>query len=311
MKIATVGEILVEMVAHSRGDGFAERQDFAGPFASGAPAIFIDQIAKMGLPCSIFGAVGSDDFGRINLERLRADGVDTSHINVVQDLPTGIAFVRYRPDGSRGFLFTLKGSASEQILDKADDVVLDSFTHLHIMGSSLCSPRLATFIDAFARRVKSRSGTISLDPNLRLDLLPNDPTEAIATLRRWAMMADFLLPSEGELGALADGDTDEDRIASLIARGVPEIVLKQGAAGATAFTTASNIKMSAPRVDEVDPTGAGDIFGATYVAARLSGSTVEGALRLAVHAGAYSVTHFGPMEGTITRQQLNSLISAS
>jgi sugar/nucleoside kinase (ribokinase family) len=305
MKVATVGEILVEMVASTRGEGFVERQDFAGPFASGAPAIFVDQVAKMGLPCTIFGAVGDDDFGRVNIERLRSDGVDTSNIAIVPGLPTGIAFVRYRADGSRSFLFTLKGSASERVPATADNAALEGISHLHIMGSSLGSPRLAAFIDTLAAQVKGRSGTISLDPNLRLDLLKGDMEEAQATLRRRAMTADFLLPSEGELGALATGDTDEERIDFLLEAGIPEIVLKQGAAGATAFTRAGITRMAAPRVTEVDPTGAGDIFGATYVAARLSGSPVEQALRYAVNAGAHSVTCLGPMEGTITRAELD------
>ena len=310
MKVAAVGEILVEMVAHTRGEGFAERQDFAGPFPSGAPAIFIDQIAKMGLPCTIFGAVGADDFGRVSTERLRADGVDTSNIAIVPGLPIGIAFVRYRPNGSRSFLFTLKGSASERVPVAAEDRVLDDITHLHIMGSSVGSPGLASFIERLAAHVKARSGTVSLDPNLRLDLLPGDPREALATLRRWTMTADFLLPSEGELAVLVEGATDEERIGHLLDRGLREIVLKQGAEGATAFTKAGMTKMAAPRVEEVDPTGAGDIFGATYIAARLSGSSIEQALRYAVAAGAHSVTRMGPMEGTIARAQLDALISA-
>ena len=53
VKVAAVGEILVEMVAKTRGQGFRETQEIVGPFPSGAPAIFIDQVAKMGLPCTI------------------------------------------------------------------------------------------------------------------------------------------------------------------------------------------------------------------------------------------------------------------
>ena len=37
-----IGEILVEIMAKSIGNGFREPIDLIGPFASGAPAIFID-----------------------------------------------------------------------------------------------------------------------------------------------------------------------------------------------------------------------------------------------------------------------------
>ena len=98
-KVITIGEILVEIMATEIGDGFLEPIPLVGPFPSGAPAIFIDQVAKLGQPCGMIGCVGEDDFGRVNIERLRRDGVDVSAIAVDPDRPTGSAFVRYRADG--------------------------------------------------------------------------------------------------------------------------------------------------------------------------------------------------------------------
>ena len=69
-KVLTVGEILVEIVATTKGDGFLEPQPLVGPFPSGAPAIFIDQIGRLGTPAAIISRVGDDDFGRLNVDRL-------------------------------------------------------------------------------------------------------------------------------------------------------------------------------------------------------------------------------------------------
>ena len=66
-KIVTLGEILVEIVAEDRGEGFRRPVHLVGPFPSGAPAIFIDQVAKLGQPCGIVSCVGDDDFGWVNL----------------------------------------------------------------------------------------------------------------------------------------------------------------------------------------------------------------------------------------------------
>ena len=106
-KILTIGEILVEIVASSKGDGFLEAQPLTGPYPSGAPAIFIDQVGKLGAPCAIISRVGDDDFGTLNLRRLQQDGVDTSGITVAPGESTGSAFVRYREDGSRRFVFNI------------------------------------------------------------------------------------------------------------------------------------------------------------------------------------------------------------
>ena len=73
-KVLTIGEVLVEIVATTRGNGFREAQPLIGPFPSGAPAIFIDQVGKLGTPCAILSRVGDDDFGHVTLDRLHADG---------------------------------------------------------------------------------------------------------------------------------------------------------------------------------------------------------------------------------------------
>ncbi|HEV7285107.1 MAG TPA: PfkB family carbohydrate kinase, partial [Kaistia sp.] len=81
-KIVTIGEILVEIMATTLGHGFLEAQTLIGPFPSGAPAIFIDQVGKLGHPAAIVSAVGDDDFGTVNLERLKQDGVDVSAVAI-------------------------------------------------------------------------------------------------------------------------------------------------------------------------------------------------------------------------------------
>jgi len=96
-KVGIVGEILVEIMAVEPGEGFRSPIALVGPFPSGAPAIFIDQMARFGHPCGLVGCVGEDDFGQLNIDRLRADGVDVSAIRVHERAATGSAFVRYRP----------------------------------------------------------------------------------------------------------------------------------------------------------------------------------------------------------------------
>ena len=107
-----IGEILVEIVATTTGIGFLDAQPLVGPYPSGAPAIFIDQCGRIGGSAAMVGAVGDDDFGRVNIERLKRDGVDVSAIAIDPEFPTGSAFVRYRPDGSRDFVHNIATSAA-------------------------------------------------------------------------------------------------------------------------------------------------------------------------------------------------------
>lgn len=113
--ILTVGEILVEIMAARRGQTFTEAGTFTGPYASGAPAIFIDQVARLGAGARMVSRVGDDGFGQLNRNRLSVDGVDVRFVGVDPDVPTGIAFVTYAVDGSRSFLFTAASSAAARL----------------------------------------------------------------------------------------------------------------------------------------------------------------------------------------------------
>ena len=306
----TIGEILVEIMATTVGKGFKKPQSLVGPFASGAPAIFIDQVAKLGGSCGIVSAVGDDDFGHLNIERLRRDGVDVSAIAILPDLPTGTAFVRYRPDGARDFVFNIARSASGSTeLTQAARALIDRAGHVHVMGSALAIPALAPILLHAVRTVKQQGGSVSFDPNIRKELV-NRAGETKAHFDAVLAATDLLLPSGEELSVAAGVEEESQAIESLLAAGISEIVLKRGKLGSSYFgQDRTVIECPAIPVEEVDPTGAGDCFGAAYLTCRRQGYAPEQALRYANAAGARNVTKQGPMEGTSSFAELDHFIS--
>ncbi|MBK4328936.1 sugar kinase, partial [Enterobacter hormaechei] len=52
--ICTIGELLVEFLAKEENQGFSRPGEFWGPYPSGAPAIFADQVAKLGFGSVLF-----------------------------------------------------------------------------------------------------------------------------------------------------------------------------------------------------------------------------------------------------------------
>ena len=66
--ICTIGELLVEFLAKEESQGFSRPGEFWGPYPSGAPAIFADQVAKLGLGSVLFSCVGNDAFGEMPLD---------------------------------------------------------------------------------------------------------------------------------------------------------------------------------------------------------------------------------------------------
>ena len=308
--IVTIGEILVEIMATTLGDGFREPQPLIGPFASGAPAIFIDQVGRLGAPAAIVSAVGDDDFGTLNLERLQRDGVDVTAVAVIAGAATGSAFVRYRADGSRAFVFNMRDSAAGRIASTpAAEAVLDAAGHLHVMGSGLPMPAVSGMVFATLPALKARGGTVSFDPNVRSEML-RDPAGRKA-LDRVLQVTDLFLPSGEELMMFAGSGDEAAAVAALLQSGIREIVLKRGAAGASHFDRNGRTDMPGFVVEEVDPTGAGDSFGATFLVCRRFGLGIGESLRYANAAGARTVTIKGPMEGTSTFAELDAFIAGA
>ncbi|MCB1357571.1 MAG: sugar kinase [Maritimibacter sp.] len=309
-----IGEILVEIVATSVGDGFREPQPFFGPYSSGAPAIFIDQCGRIGGSAAMVGAVGADDFGRVNTERLARDGVDISAVHVDDTLPTGTAFVRYRPDGARDFVFNMWTSAAGRLgWTDAVEALVARAGHLHVMGTLLVRQSVWEMIERAADIIQARGGTISLDPNLRKELKADG--DVGARFERMVAMSDLVLPSGEELFLAAGLDpsaTEAAALDRLFDRGVTEVALKRGAAGSSCIRS-DGTRVDAPafQVDETDPTGAGDCFGGAYVACRRLGMSPAQALTYGNAAGARNVTYRGPMEGAGTRAELDAFIAAT
>ncbi|MEJ8845891.1 tagatose kinase [Variovorax rhizosphaerae] len=295
-KIMTLGEIVVEIMATQRGQTFLEPGLLAGPFASGAPAIFIDQVAMLGQPAGIIGCVGDDTFGVLNIERLKRDGVDVSAIHVIKQATTGSAFVTYRKDGERDFVFNIANSASSQISPAhVDAQVLKDCKHFHVVGSSLFSFRIIDAMKKAIEIVKGQGGTISFDPNIRKEMLRI--AEMREALRYILEFTDIFLPSGNEVTLLANAADEQGAVREILDLGVREVVIKRGARGSSFYDASHHVDVPGFVVEEVDPTGAGDCFAGTFVTRRLQGDASETALRHANASGAMAVSRQGPMEG--------------
>jgi sugar/nucleoside kinase (ribokinase family) len=136
LDIIAIGEALVEVMRTRIDDPLDRPSEFVGPFPSGAPAIFADAAARLGPRVGFIGAVGDDDFGTCLLDRLRADGLDTTYCPRVPGRATGVAFVTYFSDGGRRFLYHIAHAAAGQ-MPALDGAYFEGVRFLHICGSSL------------------------------------------------------------------------------------------------------------------------------------------------------------------------------
>jgi len=305
--IATIGEILVEFVSHKRNCALEQISDYSGPYPSGAPAIFLDQAARMGGQTEMIGGVGADGFGRCVLQRLERDGVGIGGVHVRDDRSTGVAFVSYYDNGERDFIFHLAGTAAAgfsvpaSLLDPAQTV-------LHVSASSLGVEPMRTMIMDTVRRVSDAGGWVTCDPNARPELMRD--SGAREAMHETMQRSRCLLPSTSDLSFLFPDLAEDAAIDRLLDMGTDVLAIKRGAAGATIVSRGNRYDFEGHLVDEVDPTGAGDCFGGTFVSLWAQGAPLFEAGRLANAAGAIAVTRRGPMEGNSTLAEIHAFLES-
>ncbi|MFJ3692997.1 sugar kinase [Streptomyces sp. NPDC090052] len=337
MSVFTFGETMVAL----RGDGQLKLGGSMAVSVAGAESNVAIGLARLGHPVHWAGAVGADEAGELVLRTLRAEGVGVTGTTRDEAAPTGLLLFEPRLPGVTRVHYYRAGSAGSRIA--ADDVErafaafleagagagtatsgdahtgtgtgtgTDSAARvLHLTGiTPALSPTARSAAERAMELAAEHDVLISLDVNFRSRLWSTD--EASAVMRDWAPRADVLIASDDELPLCLPAGSPDDparQAEALLEAGAGEVVVKLGAAGATAYTLQGELHAPSRTVPVVDPVGAGDAFVAGYLSALLDGSDTAGRLDRAVTTGAFAVATAGDWEGAPTRTELGLLGAA-
>lgn len=306
-EVWTMGEMLVEIMRPTAGIDMNEEGEFRGPFSSGAPAIFIDTVARLGHSAGIIGCVGEDGFGECLLNRLERDKVDCRFVGKSNTNSTGVAFVTYFKEGSRKYIFHMGNSAAVEAM-APDLQELGNVKYFHIMGCSLMANKNFTVEILKVMDGLIEKGTkVSFDPNIRVELL-KDPS-AFDVVHQIIAKTSIFMPGVEELLLVSGENTVEKAVAKCFENPVLEIIaLKQGSKGSAVYTREGTTNMGVYPVIPVDATGAGDCYDGAFLCGVLEGKPIQDTMKMAAAAGALNTAAFGPMEGNICPETIQSTI---
>ena len=157
------------------------------------------------------------------------------------------------------------------------------------------------------RKVNDAGGKISCDPNARPELMRDDAVRA--ALNEAMDCSTYLMPSTSDLDYLFPDMSEDAAVDHLLNAKAEVIVIKRGAAGATVVGQGQRHDFAGHAVDEIDPTGAGDCFGGTFISLLAQGASLQDAGGQANAAGALAVTRRGPMEGNSNPAELTNFLN--
>lgn len=266
----------------------------------GAPANVAVGIARLGGRSAFIGCVGDDPFGTFLQETLQQEQVNTDWMYQAAGQRTSTVLVSLDASGERQFTFMVRPAADLSLTEDR----LPSFQAgegLHLCSIALSAEPSRSAAMQAMRSIKQAGGWVSFDPNLREDLW-TDPAEMDAALADAFALADIIKLSEDELAALTDCRDLTAGIADFTRRFQPSLLLVTcGSAGVSLWQAGTVQHFSAPRVEVVDTTGAGDAFVAGLLAALaaetdpLAPEHLPLAIQQAQRSGAAATTAKGAM----------------
>lgn len=279
-----VGSTMMDMIAYvdrMPGDGETLHGTRFSMGFGGKGANQAVMAARLGADVAMVNCLGTDTFGDRILENFAREGIDTSAVTRVATDSSGVAPIWVDAAGTNRII-VVPGANSRMTEDDAARAV-SAPEHLDVVVGQFEIPPEVT-LSAF-RQARARDVATVLNPapvaEIGDDLLA---------------MTDYLIPNEIEFAFLAsdispEPDYSDKTLLAVAARWGVRLVVTLGADGAVVASPDGDIvRVSAPRVEAVDTTGAGDAFVGAFSYGLAAGFDAARAARLGCACASASVT---------------------
>ncbi len=238
-------------------------------------------IARLNIPTTLIGRVGSDRFGQELLQSLQSSNVQTENILVDDSVSSGVALIAVDNQGENTIIVIpgANGQVNESDVERLS-------VHLTRANSLLLQLEIPiAAVKAAAQAAKKLGVRVILDPAPASSQLPTDLYPLI----------DILTPNEVETAQLVGFPIESPALVAEAAtvlqqRGVHTVVIKLGAKGGFCATPDEAFFFPAFQVDAIDTVAAGDAFNGGLAAALAAGKPLREAMTWGAAAGALATT---------------------
>lgn len=292
--IAVVGSAMIDLTAYAKvipapGQTLEGELFTTGFGGKGANQAVI--AAHCGAEVHFVGKLVKDLFGDSIAENFKKLGIDSEYVER-SDTPNGVAHIWVDANGENRIVII--PGANHEIEAKKATKAIETITDLAVVVAQCEIKQEVTLAAFFA--AKKRGCVTILNP------APYQPlSEALLAVTDW------IIPNETEFKELFGQDPASDEVLKKFRPGKNSIVTL-GSEGAVLITSDGNItRVSAPKVNAVDTTGAGDAFVGVFAFGLASGKNPEDAMKLGIKVASMSVTRKGAQSSYPSQAEIETL----
>ena len=251
-------------------------------------------ISKLGGKVNFISKLGDDDYGKLAINKLKKDNIDTSNIIISKKHKTGVAGIHVDRNTGKNAITVVRGAPST-LTSKEIDTKL--FKQSKIFLTQLEIP-IAVTLDCL--KAAKEYGLINI----------LNPAPACELSNDFFKLIDYFTPNESEAefytGVRINNENDAKTSAKkLIEMGIKKVIITLGEKGLFYSDGEEDIFMKASSDKAIDTTGAGDAFNGGFSFALLKGKKIKECLEIANKVAGLSTTKLGAGDSMPTFKDIN------
>ena len=253
----------------------------------GGMANFLIMARRLGATVAPVGRFGDDLYGQTIFEKLKAEGVDVSSIEMLAGKQTTLAFVFVSDAGEHVFLGVLGTSRMDAESTQRTGALIAQSRGFYTNGYAFLDADPPQLVILAMRMARLAQVPVYFDPGPQIQHLPADWfRDAIAETNTLFMTKD-------EAAFWTGKSNPREAAVDLLSTGPETVVLKLGSEGCLICSANEILSVPAFPVAVCDTSGAGDAFDAAFITAIQKGLTFIEAGSLSNAVGAVAVTKMG------------------
>lgn len=290
--LLVIGECMMEL----SGKGNSYQRTFAGDVYNSA--VYAKR-RNNDIDVQILTAIGTDPISNAMVAQWNQDHIGHNLVSTSRHAHPGIYAISNDEDGERSFTYWRSASAAKELVSLMNEDIgqkIAQFNTIYFSGITLAiltDEDRDTLLGLLTDQ-KAQGSTIAFDPNYRAALW-QDKHQARHWVNKAYRVTDIALPGLADHQQIY-GHQDREQVRAFLREiDIQEIILKADDSGIFGYQREQRpVHQSiAAQPNPTDTTGAGDSFAGTYLAERLTGSTLTDALNIAAEVASLVVQHRG------------------
>ena len=296
-QITVIGSMNMDMVVQTShipkpGETVLGNHFFMNPGGKGANQAVA--ISRLGGSVAFVTKIGNDVFGKQAVQLFKEESIETSFIFEDENVSSGIALITVDEKGENSIV--VAPGANYKLCEEDIKYYFNGNTNSNILLIQLEIP-----IDTVYAALKYGKEN-------KMKIIVN-PAPATTLIKPMYQLIDILTPNITEIEILTGitiSDLDDIKTAAkqLVNEGIKNVIVTLGKDGALILENDIFTHVTAPVVEVVDTTAAGDVFNGALAVSIAQGKDLLESVTFACHAASIAVTKLGAQSAIPYRSEV-------